>query len=63
MRYLIALICPPLAVLLSGKPIQALLNILLTLFFYLPGLIHAICVVNDYEADRRAERLARMINR
>ena len=63
MRYLIAILLPPLAVLLCGKPIQALLSVLLTLCFYVPGLIHAILVVSSYEADRRTERLAQMINR
>ena len=52
--YLIAIICPPIAVLLCGKPIQAVLNILLSLLFYIPGLIHAILVVNEYKADKRA---------
>ncbi|MFZ4779617.1 MAG: YqaE/Pmp3 family membrane protein, partial [Terrimicrobiaceae bacterium] len=31
MRYLLAIILPPLAVLLCGKPFQAVLNLILTL--------------------------------
>ncbi len=61
MRYLIAILLPPLAVLLCAKPVSALLNVVLTLCFYVPGLIHALCVVASYKADRRAERLAKMI--
>ena len=57
MLYLLAILCPPLAVLFCGKPIQALLNLVLTLFFYVPGLIHAILVVGEYKADKRTDRL------
>ncbi|CRH64598.1 Uncharacterized homolog of Blt101 [Chlamydia trachomatis] len=59
--YLIAIIFPPLAVLLAGKPIQAVLNLVLTLFFYVPGLIHAILVVHDKKADKRMKQQAVII--
>lgn len=36
MLYLLAILLPPVAVLLVGRPIQALLNFLLCLFFYIP---------------------------
>ena len=45
--YLVALLCPPLAVLMAGKPIQALLNVALTCLFMIPGIIHAFAVVNE----------------
>ncbi|MEK4011666.1 YqaE/Pmp3 family membrane protein [Peribacillus sp. FSL M8-0224] len=61
MLYLIAIIFPPLAVLLAGKPIQAVLNLVLTLFFYVPGLIHAILVVHDKKADKRMKQQAALI--
>ncbi|PCD07094.1 YqaE/Pmp3 family membrane protein [Peribacillus frigoritolerans] len=61
MLYLIAIIFPPLAVLLAGKPIQAVLNLFLTLFFYVPGLIHAILVVHDKKADKRMKQQAAFI--
>ncbi|MBD8590646.1 YqaE/Pmp3 family membrane protein [Peribacillus castrilensis] len=61
MLYLIAIIFPPLAVLLAGKPIQAVLNLVLTLFFYVPGLIHAILVVHDKKADKRMKQQAVII--
>jgi uncharacterized membrane protein YqaE (UPF0057 family) len=63
MRYLIAIVLPPLAVLLCGKPIQALLNLLLTLLFYIPGMIHAILVVHDYYEDKRTKKVVRAIRR
>lgn len=61
MRYLLAIILPPLAVLLCGKPVQFLLNILLTIVFWIPGVIHAILVVNSHLADKRTRRLERAI--
>ena len=45
--YLLAVLLPPVAVLICGKPIQALINLLLCLIFYIPGMIHAIMVVNE----------------
>ena len=58
MLYLLCLL-PPVAVLLAGKPIQALLNVFLTLLFYVPGLIHAILVVNAHYADKRTDRVVK----
>lgn len=63
MIYLVAIIFPPLAVLLIGKPIQALLNLVLTLLLYLPGLIHAILVINAHKADKRNDALIRAMNK
>ena len=59
MLYLTAIMLPPLAVLLCGKPIQSLLNIVLTAFFWIPGVIHAMLVVSSHHADVRQERLVR----
>jgi uncharacterized membrane protein YqaE (UPF0057 family) len=63
MLYLVAILLPPLAVLLCGKPWQALLNILLTLLIWFPGMIHALLVVHNYYADQRTERLIREMRR
>lgn len=58
MLYLIAIIAPPLAVLLVGKPIQSLLNLVVTLFFfYVPGVVHACLVVHEHYNDKRADRI------
>lgn len=57
MLYLLAILLPPLAVLLCGKPVQALLNCVLTLFLWIPGAIHAIMVVSSHHADKRNQRL------
>ncbi len=43
---IIAILLPPLAVgLKTGISVHLLLNIVLTLLFYLPGLLHALYVV------------------
>lgn len=59
--YLLAILLPPVAVLLCGKPIQAILNLLLTLCFWIPGVIHAIMVVKDRKDDKRMERQTRIL--
>ena len=59
MLYLVAVILPPVAVLLAGKPFQALLSIPLTLLFYVPGIVHALFVVHNHYADQRTDRLIR----
>ncbi|AET61518.1 MULTISPECIES: YqaE/Pmp3 family membrane protein [Paenibacillus] len=63
MRYLLAILIPPLAVLLCGKPGQAILNFILCLFFFVPGVIHALVVVNSHKADLRNEELIRAVQR
>jgi uncharacterized membrane protein YqaE (UPF0057 family) len=59
--YLLAILLPPVAVLLCGKPIQALINLVLTLFFWVPGAVHAIMVVYNRDEDRRVARIERAI--
>ncbi|MGR5874521.1 YqaE/Pmp3 family membrane protein [Bacillus pacificus] len=53
MMCLLAILLPPVAVLFCGKPFQAIINFILTLIFWVPGVIHAILVVHDKKADRR----------
>ncbi|MGO4496454.1 YqaE/Pmp3 family membrane protein [Paenibacillus sp. 2RAB27] len=62
MRYLLCFI-PPLAVLSCGKIFQFLLSIVLTLLFYIPGVIHAILVVNQYHSDNRHNQLIKAIKK
>ena len=54
MKYLVAIICPPLAVLMCGRPMQALVNLALTLCLWVPGIIHALFIVNRAMADEKA---------
>lgn len=57
MRYFLAIVLPPLAVFLCGKPVQGLLNIILTICGWIPGVIHALFVVNSHLADKRNQEL------
>ena len=63
MLYLLAIIFPPIAVLICGKPIQALLNLILTLILWIPGIVHAIFVVHSYLADKRADLVIEAISK
>ena len=62
MRYILAILIPPLAVFLCGKPIQALINIVLWFCGILPGIIHALFVVHNHLADKRTDRIVKAIN-
>lgn len=50
----IAMITPPIVVALFGKPLQVLLNIILTAFGILPGIAHAIFVLIDRNQSGKA---------
>jgi uncharacterized membrane protein YqaE (UPF0057 family) len=63
MLYLLAIVLPPVAVLLAGKPIQALLNLVLTLLGWIPGVVHACFVVSSRNADRRTDRMIKAMQR
>jgi uncharacterized membrane protein YqaE (UPF0057 family) len=56
LRYFFCIVFPPLAVLMTGRIGSFLLSLLLTIVYF-PGVIHAILVVNDYEAEKRLEKL------
>lgn len=63
MLYLVALVFSPLAVLLAGKPFQAMLNFvvwvvtLFTVVGLLIPIVHAMLVVSNHYADKRQQRL------
>jgi uncharacterized membrane protein YqaE (UPF0057 family) len=57
LRYFFCVFLPPLAILMTGRMGSFLLSLVLTLLGWLPGVIHAILVVNDYEAEKRLEKL------
>lgn len=61
MIYLFAIILPPIAVLFCGKPLVALLNLLLTLLGWLPGVIHAFFVIHGHQEDKRNDKLIKAI--
>lgn len=63
MRYFLCFLCPPIAILTTGKLGSMLLNIILTIFLWVPGIIHAILVVNKYYEDKRHRQLMAMARR
>ena len=56
MRYLLAILLPPIAVLLCAKPITAVLNLFLCVLGWIPGVIHALMVVSSHNADKRMQK-------
>jgi uncharacterized membrane protein YqaE (UPF0057 family) len=59
MRWIFAIVLPPVAVFLCGKPFQAVINIALTIAGYVPGLIHALFVVNSYYNEQNTKKIVR----
>jgi uncharacterized membrane protein YqaE (UPF0057 family) len=53
MRSLLALVCPPVAVLTSGSRSEVAANAVLTLLFFLPGVVHALGVVDRFTTNRQ----------
>ncbi len=63
MRYLIAIFCPPLAILLCGRLILAIFSIPLWFCGWLPGALLALLVVSATLADRRNQELIQSIDK
>jgi uncharacterized membrane protein YqaE (UPF0057 family) len=61
--YLIAILLPPLAVLLAGKPVQAIINLGLTRLLWVPGMLHALFVVHNCSAEKRQDWLVEAVRR
>jgi len=53
MLNLLAVVCPPLAVLATGTLTLAATNLGLTLLLYVPGMLHARSVVEQRNLERR----------
>ena len=63
MRYFFALLLPPVAVLLCNKPGSFVLNCFLTFCGYVPGIIHALFIVQDKIAEERQQVLIKSWNK
>lgn len=61
MRALFCIICPPFAVLLCGRPISAIFNMFLCLFFWMPGVIHAFAIHGDTHTAKQTKQIVRAI--
>ena len=60
---LLVYVCPPAAVLLMGRPVSAILNLLLTgLFLWAPGVKHALAIYADWRVSKHCDRIVDAIN-
>lgn len=57
MLYLLAVLLPPLAVVLAGKPSKVLTSLVLTLLLWVPGIIHAWITIGRARQEKRDKRL------
>jgi uncharacterized membrane protein YqaE (UPF0057 family) len=57
----LAVVCPPLAVLTTGRPAEVITNLGLTALLFVPGVIHALKVVDRHETEQRFARLLRAL--
>ena len=58
MLFFLCVLLPPAAVLFTGRIGSFFLSIILTLFGWLPGVIHAFFVVIDYKNEQRLRKIA-----
>ena len=58
MLFFLCVLLPPLAVLMTGRIGSFFLSLVLTLFGWLPGVIHAFFVVSDYKNEQRLRKIA-----
>lgn len=61
MRLFLCFICPPFAVVLHGKPISALFNMVLCMFFWVPGVLHALGVNAQAHESKQTKQIVRAI--
>ena len=61
MMYLLAILLPPLAMLLVGRPMEAVICLILqiTIFGWLPAAIWACFMVNSHQTEKRLERMVK----
>jgi uncharacterized membrane protein YqaE (UPF0057 family) len=57
----LAVVCPPLAVLSTGSRSEAATNVGLTALLYLPGVLHALRVVDRHTTKQRFAALLRAL--
>jgi uncharacterized membrane protein YqaE (UPF0057 family) len=55
-------VCPPLAVLLMGRPFSAVGNFVCTMFFWVPGIKHALVCYADYKGTKSVKQITGAIN-
>lgn len=60
MRYVLAFIFPPAAALMYGGFWQFILNIIFTLFYWIPGVVHAFGTISNYDASNQLTELKKL---
>ena len=58
MLFFLCVIFPPAAVFFTGRMGSFVLSLILTLFGFIPGVIHAFFVVTDYKNEKRLRKIA-----
>ena len=61
MLALLALFCPPLAVLATGSRSAAAANVGLTLMGFVPGVVHALRAVEQHTIERQYDSVMRVL--
>lgn len=59
MLLLLAILCPPLAVLATGNSSRAVANLGLTMLLFVPGVVHALSAVGQTRLERRYQSVMR----
>jgi uncharacterized membrane protein YqaE (UPF0057 family) len=60
---LLAIFLPPVACLLKGKPIKALIALCLWPLAWVPASIYALVVVSDAKADKRVNKIVNAVKK
>lgn len=61
MRYLLAFVLPPVALLLCGEKRGLWANVPLTACLWLPGIVHALWIVHRTAEGERTDRVAEVV--
>ena len=61
MMFLLAILLPPVAMLMVGRPMEAVICLILqlTVFGWLPAAIWACFMVNSHQSEKRLEKLVK----
>lgn len=62
MVLLMCFICPPMALLMMGRPFQAIYNCFLVLFLVVPAISHALANHEDWTEERRLRRIENAVH-
>ena len=61
MLSVLAIVCPPAAVLVVGGPSRAMGNLGLTMLLYVPGMLNALSTVGRHNLERRYDAVMRAL--